>query len=302
MSNSVEKKGIIELFSAMLMMGTVGLFVIESGQSAYNVVFYRCLLGVLFLVAYCLYSGKFKESGLSLKNLMIIVLSGIFLVFNWVMLFASFKTASISTSTVIYHAQPFFFVLIWAAIFRERVSSNKVAWMGLAFIGVALVANIDFSDVSLSSSSILGIVLALSAAIFWAISAVIVKFLTGISPYIITLVQLCVGVVVLLPFSDLSGLTEITITQWSYLLILGAVHTCLTYILMYSSYQKLSAPVIAVMTFIYPAIAILVDYYFYHETLSHLQILGVLMIMFSSYAVNQNITLFSKKKIIGEAK
>ena len=106
MSNSVEKRGVIELFSAMLMMGTVGLFVIESGQTSYNVVFYRCLLGVIFLVAYCLYSRKLKWTNLTFKNFIIIVLSGVFLVFNWVMLFASFKTASISTSTTIYHIQP----------------------------------------------------------------------------------------------------------------------------------------------------------------------------------------------------
>lgn len=295
MSNSVEKRGVIELFSAMLMMGTVGLFVIESGQTSYNVVFYRCLLGVIFLVAYCLYSRKLKWTNLTFKNFIIIVLSGVFLVFNWVMLFASFKTASISTSTTIYHIQPFFFVLIWAAIFRERISLNKIAWMGLAFIGVVLVSNININDFSLSSSYIIGVLLALSAAVFWAISAVIVKFLTGVSPYIITLVQLCVGVVVLLPFSDLSGMAEISITQWSYLFTLGAVHTCLTYILMYSSYQKLTAPVIAVMTFIYPAVAILVDYTFYQQALSTVQILGVLMIMFSSYAVNQNFSFLSVK-------
>lgn len=297
MSNSVEKRGVIELFSAMLMMGTVGLFVIESGQTSYNVVFYRCLLGVIFLVAYCLYSRKLKWTNLTFKNFIIIVLSGVFLVFNWVMLFASFKTASISTSTTIYHIQPFFFVLIWAAIFRERISLNKIAWMGLAFIGVVLVSNININDFSLSSSYIIGVLLALSAAVFWAISAVIVKFLTGVSPYIITLVQLCVGVVVLLPFSDLSGMAEISITQWSYLFTLGAVHTCLTYILMYSSYQKLTAPVIAVMTFIYPAVAILVDYTFYQQALSTVQILGVLMIMFSSYAVNQNFSFLSVKKL-----
>ena len=291
----MEKRGVIELFSAMLMMGTVGLFVIESGQTSYNVVFYRCLLGVIFLVAYCLYSRKLKWTNLTFKNFIIIVLSGVFLVFNWVMLFASFKTASISTSTTIYHIQPFFFVLIWAAIFRERISLNKIAWMGLAFIGVVLVSNININDFSLSSSYIIGVLLALSAAVFWAISAVIVKFLTGVSPYIITLVQLCVGVVVLLPFSDLSGMAEISITQWSYLFTLGAVHTCLTYILMYSSYQKLTAPVIAVMTFIYPAVAILVDYTFYQQALSTVQILGVLMIMFSSYAVNQNFSFLSVK-------
>ena len=297
MSNSPEKKGIIELLSAMIIMGSVGLFVVESGQSSYNVVFYRCILGSIFLLVYCLYSGKLKDTGLTLKTVTIIIFSGVFLVFNWVMLFASFKTTSISTSTVIYHAQPFFFVLIWAATFRERVSLNKLLWMGLAFIGVALVADIDINEVAVSSKYILGIALALLAAIFWAASATLVKLLTGVSPYLITLIQLSVGIIVLLPFSDLSEISGVTMEQWSYLLVLGAVHTCLTYILMYSSYQKLSAPVIAVMTFIYPAVAIFVDFYFYDESMSAIQIVGVFMIMYSSYAVNQNLSFLSTRKI-----
>ncbi|MGI2029917.1 DMT family transporter [Endozoicomonas acroporae] len=301
MSDSIEKKGIIELLSAMIMMGTVGLFVVESGQSAYNVVFYRCTLGAIFLLAYCLYSGKLKNTGINTKKLIIIIFSAIFLVFNWVMLFASFKTASISTSTVIYHAQPFFFILIWALAFKEAVSLNKILWMGLAFIGVTLVADINTNEFSLSSDYILGVSLALLAAIFWAASATLVKLLTGVSTYLITLIQLFVGIIVLFPFSDLSGITDVTVKQWSYLLVLGAVHTCLTYILMYSSYQKLSAPVIAVMTFIYPAVAIFVDFYFYNESMSVIQIAGVFMIMFSSYAVNQNLSFLSLKKINASA-
>ncbi len=84
MSNSPEKKGIIELLSAMIIMGSVGLFVVESGQSSYNLVFYRCILGSIFLLVYCLYSGKLKDTGLTLKTVTIIISSGVFLVFNWV--------------------------------------------------------------------------------------------------------------------------------------------------------------------------------------------------------------------------
>lgn len=298
MNKSEEKIGILQLFCAMVMMGTVGLFVIESGQSAYNVVFYRCLLGVVFLVAYCLYSGHLKDHHLTLKSLLIIVISGIFLVFNWVMLFESFKIASISTSTVVYHAQPFFFMLIWAASYKERVSLNKILWMVVSFVGVSLVANIDFANFTLSSSYLKGIALALSAAVFWAISAVIVKGLKGMSAYIITLVQLGVGVIVLYPFSELSGIADITVKQWGCLFILGAVHSCLTYIIMYSAYKKLSAPIIAVMTFIYPAVAIFVDYYFYDVALNHVQMIGVVLIMFSSYAVSQNLNFFWRKRVV----
>lgn len=288
---SQKQRGIMEMVTAMILMGTVGYFVVEAKQDAYNVVFFRCLFGTIFLSLYCFLAGFFKNTGLTNKKLLLIVLSGIFLVCNWIMLFASFKSASISTSTVIYHAQPFFFVIIGAVLLRESISIDKVGWIILAFIGVTLVANVDLSSFSFSSSYIKGIFLALAASVFWAISAVIVKQLKGVKPDLIALIQLAIGTCILLPFTNMMSMSSATGLQWGYLIILGGVHSCLTYILMYSAYQKLSTPVIAVLTFIYPVVAILVDFIFYEESLNALQFVGGFLILFSSFAVNQNITL-----------
>lgn len=294
MSDNDRNRGLVELLLAMIMMGTVGLFVIESGQNAYNVVFYRCLLGSIFLLIYCLASNKFASSNLNSKNLILIIASGVFLVFNWVLLFESFKVASISTSTTIYHTQPFFFLIIWSLIFKEKTEKSKLAWMFIAFLGVVLVADIVETRNSFSSTQLWGTLLALSAAVLWALSAVLVKFLTQISPFIITLIQLTVGIFVLLPFADLHTVNTITPVQWACLVTLGLVHTCLTYVLMYSSYKKLKASTIAIMTFIYPAVAIFIDYQFYDQSLNSFQLVGILMIFLSSYASTQGLKLPAK--------
>lgn len=298
---TLQKVGLVELVFAMLLMGTVGYFVIESGESAHNVVFFRCVIGVVFLVAYCIIKGYFQNTGLTVINFILLLLSGVFLVCNWIMLFASFKYASISTSTAVYHVQPFFFVLIAAVALKETLRIDKIAWMIPAFLGVTLVANVGWESFSFSLEYIRGLFLAVSAALFWAISAVLVKLLKGVRPHLITLMQLGVGAIVLLPFSSFDNITSITNIQWLYLLILGAVHTCLVYILMYSSYQKLQTPTIAVLTFIYPAVAIVVDFIFYDTSLSVLQMIGVGLIMFSGYAVNQNIPLIRQSiKLTGK--
>ena len=286
---SDSRYGLLEMITAMVLMGTVGYFVVESGQDAHNVVFFRCLFGIAFLALYALVTGLFKNTGLTVKNTSLIVLSGAFLILNWIMLFASFKSASISTSTVIYHAQPFFFVLIGAFFLKEAVSLDKVLWILLAFIGVILVADVDAKGLSLTSTHMIGVLLALSAAVFWAISAMIVKQIKGVKPHLIALIQMLVGVIVLFPFTDMNSISSVTNVQWSYLVILGGVHTGIVYVLMYSSYPKLSTPVIAVLTFIYPAMAILVDLVFYDVYFGILQFLGVFLILISGYAVNQNI-------------
>jgi drug/metabolite transporter (DMT)-like permease len=299
MSNTVTKdywSGVVKMFAAMLLMGTVGYFVIESKQQAHNVVFFRCLFGVVFLSAYCLIAGIFKNTELTKKNFVLISLSGVFLVCNWIMLFESFKTASISISTTIYHIQPFLFVIIWSAIFRESVPKEKWILMFLAFVGVVYVIDIDTKTFDFSSSYVHGVLLAISAALFWAISAIMVKQIKAVRPHLIVLIQLAVGVFILFPFADLKTAEYITNIQWGYLLTLGAVHSCITYVLMYSAYRNLSASTIAIMTFIYPAVAILVDFIFYNKSLNILQMVGVALIVASSYMANQNVKIFPVKK------
>jgi drug/metabolite transporter (DMT)-like permease len=293
--------GTLEMITAMILMGTVGYFVVEADQDAHNIVFFRCLFGGVFLALYGIVIGIFKNTELTTKKVFLIVLSGIFLILNWIMLFESFKSASISTSTVVYHTQPFFFVLIGTFILRETISLDKVLWMVLAFIGVFLVANISIKDASLTSIYVVGLLLAILAAIFWAISAMIVKQIKGVKPHLIILIQLIIGALILFPFINTEDISSVTNVQWSYLAILGGVHTCLVYVLMYSSYSKLSTPVIAVLTFIYPTIAILVDFVFYNMYFSILQFVGVFLIMFSSYAVNQNIKFMFTKSYMKES-
>lgn len=291
MTNSKDRNlGRLEMVAAMIMMGTVGIFVVESGQTAQNAVFFRCAFGAFFLALYCHARGFFRNAKLSLETLALVALSGVFLVSNWILLFASFSFASISTSTVIYHTQPFFFVLIGAAVFREKISPAKIPLLLTAFAGVVLVSLVDPGAMSaISQEQVRGAIYALAAAALWAISAIIVKKIQGIRPHMIALIQVIVGIFVLYPFaSPESAAAHATPAQWACLATLGAVHTCLTYILMYSSYRKLSTLVIAVLTFIYPAVAIVADFMLYDIALTTSQWLGVFLILISSFAVGRN--------------
>ena len=285
-----RKLGHLEMVAAMIMMGTVGIFVVESGQTVQNAVFFRCAFGAFFLALYCHARGFFRDANLSFEMLALVALSGVFLVSNWMLLFASFSFASISISTVIYHTQPFFFVLISAAVFREKISPTKLPLLLTAFTGVALVSLVDPGAMStISPDQLRGALFALAAAILWAVSAIIVKKINGVRPHLIALIQVIVGILVLYPFvsPELAAINA-TPAQWGCLATLGAVHTCLTYILMYSSYKKLSTLAIAVLTFIYPAVAIVADFMLYDFTLTALQWLGVFLILVSSFAVGRN--------------
>ena len=277
----------------MIIMGTVGYFVLESNLAAHDVVFFRCLFGAIFLALYCYARGFFRDTGLNRKSLALAALSGIFLALNWVMLFASFEVASISTSTVIYHTQPLFFVMMGALFLGDKLTRHTLGWVFMAFIGLVLIVAPDTDEFSLSAGQIQGVALAIGAAVLYAIVSIIVKQLKGIKPHLIALIQVSFGALMLAPLANIGAMPEFTGGQWTDLLILGAFHTCLTYILMYSAFQKLPTALIAVLSYIYPVVAVIVDYFAYGKALSSLQIVGGTMILFTGYAVSQNLPLLA---------
>ena len=73
-------------------------------------------------------------------------------------------------------------------------------------------------------------------------------------------------------------------TGWPWLLGLGVIHTGVMYLLMYSAFPVLRTPVIAVLGFIYPVVALVVDVVVYGTSLSLPQIMGVFAILAAGVA------------------
>ncbi|MET8976255.1 DMT family transporter [Streptomyces sp. NPDC004539] len=284
-----ERRGVLQLTAAMLLSGTIGVFVVESGASPFTVVFYRCVFGALFLALYCLARGYFRQHGFTARKLGLTALGGVFIVFNWAFLFESYRRTSISVATVVYHTQPFIVVLLGAALFKERLTARKAGWLGIAFLGLVLVAGAGGGVAGAGGATgagLAGMGYALLAALFYGLSTVVTKRVTGIRPHLVALVQVTLGIPLLLPFTRLSESTELGGAGWGWLIGLGVLHTGVMYVLMYAAYQKLPTSKIAVLAFVYPAAALLCDWAVYGHHITWLQALGVPLIVAATLGVN----------------
>jgi drug/metabolite transporter (DMT)-like permease len=283
-STAARRRGTLELVVAMALSGTIGVFVVESGQSPFTVVFFRCLFGALALGAYCLVRGWFTDTGFTPGRLALAAFGGVCIVFNWVFLFASYTMTSITVATVVYHTQPFVVVALGAVVFGERVR-DKVGWVLLAFAGVVLTTQMWTAIGGGGTRYWLGVLSALAAAVLYGVATIVAKRLTTVRPHLIALVQVLVGIPLLLPFAafgDLGGLGA----GWLWLAGLGLIHTGVLYALLYASYQKLPTPAIAVLSFIYPVVAMVVDRFVYGTRISLVQLLGVALILLGGLGVN----------------
>jgi RarD protein len=284
-------RGTIEMTAAMAISGTIGAFVVFSGQPVIDVVLWRCAFGVIPLLIACAALGLLRRDIITPRQFLLAALGGVAIVANWLLLFAAYPLASISIATAVYNTQPFMLVAFGALFLGERLTAHKLAWLGIAFAGVVLIANAKVGDGG--TNYLAGILLALGAAFFYAVAALVTKRLTGVPPHLIALIQVGVGMLMAAPFAGLSDLPTSPQT-WASLVAIGVVHTGLVYILLYGAIQKLPTHLIGALSFIYPVVAIVVDFVVFGHRLGALQLLGAAAILVAAAAMTLGWTPFAK--------
>lgn len=280
MDNSL-RRGSLEMIGAMLISGTIGWFVLVSGQPVLDVVFWRCLFGAATLLLICAAMGFLRPGLLTRTTFLLAVLSGVAIVGNWVLLFASYSRASIAIGTAVYNVQPFMLVGLAALFLGEKITVPKLFWLAVSFAGMLAIVSAHGSQGESGDAYLLGIALALGAAFLYAVAALIIKRLSGTPPHLIALIQVCTGVLLLAPFANLGGLPT-TQAELGSLVTLGIVHTGLMYVLLYGAIQKLPTALTGALSFIYPIAAIAVDWVAFGHRLEALQWLGVVAILLAA--------------------
>ncbi|MCP4327249.1 MAG: DMT family transporter [Alphaproteobacteria bacterium] len=290
-NTSDTARGTIEMVVAMTIAGTIGIFVVESGLPPLVVVFYRCLFGAAALGLYCLFQGSFKIRGTRPRTVALVALGGVFLVSNWVLLFEAFRLTSISIATIVYHVNPFIILFLGMLAFGESVQRRKMMWTVAAFAGLVMVIGLP---VGYAGDYPLGIALALLATALYSCTIVFAKWLPGLAPELIAFLQVALGAVLLLPIArpwevPASG------GHWPYLVTLGIVHTGLMYALLYAAFQRLSMPLIAILSFVFPVVAVILDGVVYDHRLGFLQWVGVAIIAVATIAVRLDWKLLPRR-------
>ena len=279
--------GTWRMVAAMVLSGTIGLVVIESGLPVEGVVLLRCLLGALGLGLWVWWQRAWVRPGGRAWAAMLI--GGLALVANWVMLFHAYAYVGIAVATVVYHVQPFMLVLA-AALGGEAIGWRKLVWMLLALLGVVLSSGLGTAAAATMAphmgAPVWGILLALMAAALYTVTVVSTRRVQGIAPAQIAMVQMLVGGAALALWSAPLVMQVVgTSAQMPSMktvicvLILGLLHTSLMYGLMYGAFQRLGAAAVAMLSFVYPAVALAVDLLWFGAHPSTLQWWGMGLII-----------------------
>ena len=275
------RRGSWEMVAAMLISGTIGWFVLVSGVPVVEVVFWRCVIGALTLLVVCWLLGYLRLDLLDYTKLGLAMLSGVAIVGNWLLLFESYARASISISTAVYNVQPFMLVMLAAVFLGEKITVQKLAWLSVAFVGMLAIVTAHGDQSNTGDDYLVGVALALGAALLYAIAALIIKRLKEVPPHLMALIQVTTGALLLAPLMQWHSLSA-SMDAWAALLTLGVVHTGLMYVLLYGAIQKLPTAITGALSFVYPIAAIFVDWIAFGHRLGWLQWLGVAAILLAA--------------------
>jgi len=284
-SAKASRNAWLQLFVAELLIGSVGVFVHEGGQDPVTTVFFRCVFGSGFLLVWGIARGYFRGLLAETALLKAAAFSGVLLVLNWVALFAGMARSSIGVATMVYHFFPFAMLAMAALFYGERTRPADIGWTALAFVGVALSADPVKLWHDASGSYLIGIALTFVAAMLCGASLLLSRRISRERPFAVVLVQCLVGVAMLAPFAHYGAVAHPG-SHWFWLAGLGLIHSGICYVLFYSAYPRLPVVTIAVLAFIYPVIALLLDFVLYGQVLGLLQSIGVALIVLGTLGVN----------------
>jgi drug/metabolite transporter (DMT)-like permease len=274
----------LQLGLALAVSGTVGAFVVEAGTDPMTTVFWRCTFGAIFLALWNVAAGHLRGQGIGRRNLVLATAAGALLALCWACLFAGFHMTSIATATIVFQSYPFMLVLAGWLVWRERITLEQMAWIVLAFAGVTLASGALAVPAFTGGQWFSGIGLTLLAAASYAGVTVLVRAIRGQRAEVTMMIQAAVGAALLSFTADFRR--TIALASWGWLVGLGVIHSGLVMVAMYSTYPLLPTRRIAVLNFVYPAVAILLDWLAYRHPLTLPQVAGVVLIVLATLGAN----------------
>ena len=274
----------MQLIFAMTIFGTIGVFVKYIPLPSSMIACVRGFVGVAFLLWMSLITKRKISFANIKKNLLLLCISGVFIGINWILLFESYRYTSVATATLCYYMAPIFVTLASPFVLKEKLNVKKGICIFLALVGMVFVSGVLNVD-SLQIST-MGIFCGIGAAFFYACVILFNKHMKEISSYDMTMTQLLIAAMVILPYvlftENLSTIT-LTVSSIILLLVLGILHTGLAYMIYFSSITKLKAQTVAIFSYIDPVVAIILSALFLKEKLDLYSIIGAILILGSTF-------------------
>ena len=279
-NHAALRKSRLMMLTSMTIFGTIALFVRSIPVSSSEIALYRAVMATALLGAYFWITGQKLDLRAIRKELPLLLVSGVARGFNWILLFEAYRYTTVSVATLSYYFAPVIVTVACPILFHEKMGPKQWLCFVMSTIGIVLITGIG--DLSGSSTHFTGILFGLGAAVLYATVILLNKFIKGVAGAQRTFWQFAAAVATLLPYVAFTGgfhLGSLNAVGWVNLLVIGIVHTGITYCLYFSALKNIPGQEAAILSYMDPLVAVAVSVFLLGERFTLLQMIGSALIL-----------------------
>lgn len=232
--------------------------------------------------------------------------------FAWITLLSSilgtlFYTAALgkinfiqfSVVVLLQQLQPIFVVFFAHLILKEKINKQFPLYVAIALIAAYMISFPDLKvNLQTGQGTIIAALFAIGAAFSWGSSTAFSRYaLLQLPSLVVTGLRFglasVLGLIFVFMFNTQTSLTTLSQTQWLTLLAIALSTGMVALAIYYYGLKRTPAHISAICELTWPISAVVIDYVYFHKTLSTTQILGALILAAVIYRVS-----FMNKKIL----
>ena len=251
---------LLQLTIATLFISTSGALGKFIDMPTPVIIWWRSILGGLFLYLFCYYK-KLDIKISSKKDIISIIISGIFLGGHWITYFYALKLSNVAIGMLSLFTFPIITAFLEPLFIKVKFDPIYIVLGFMVLLGIYILA----PEFNLESTHVKGVLFGLVSAVFYALRNIMSKKLTnkhngtGIMFY-----QLLVLTIVLAPVLFYMETSSIK-TQFPYVLTLALITTAVGHTMLVNSLKNFSVSTASIINSTQPIFGIIIAYFFLNE-------------------------------------
>jgi len=291
----MTKRGAILFLSLGLIWGLPYLLIKVSVEylSPEVIIFLRVLLAAMILMPVVIKRGYLRQLKGHWKWVFVFAIVEITFPFG-ALTFAELRLSSSMTGLLIAAVPIVSAIFAWRLGIDDRITGMRVAGLAVGILGVASLVGFDLTGGELLSASLLII-----TVIGYALGPIIVSQKLSTAPALAAIAMAtAINTIIYAPFAFISRPTEtVPLHVWLAVAVLGAICTALAFILFFSLVAEVGPARTTVITYINPAVAVILGVIVLSEPITLGLVVGFPLILIGSFLATRKGPAFESEPI-----
>ncbi len=291
----MSRRGVILFLSLGLIWGLPYLLIKVSVEylSPEVIIFLRVFLAAIILLPIVIKRGYLRQLKGHWKWVFIFAIVEIAFPFG-ALTFAEIKLSSSMTGLLIAAVPIVSAIFAWRLGIDDRITGNRVFGLAIGILGVASLVGLDVTGGEIISVALLAI-----TVIGYALGPIIVSQKLSKAPALAAIAMaMVINSVIYAPLAFISRPNEtVPVNVWLAVAVLGAVCTALAFILLFSLVAEVGPARSTVITYINPAVAVILGILVLSEPITLGLLIGFPLILIGSFLATRKGPAFESEPI-----